>query len=82
MDNNGTSGVPRVILTSVYDAASNRSQLSATVGGTNDFKNDYTFDNLNRMTQVAQIGNGGNTVANKRANFAYNGLGQFTSVER
>jgi RHS repeat-associated protein len=82
VDNNGTSGVPRVILTSVYDTASNRAQLSATVAGTNDFKNDYTFDNLSRMTQVAQIGNGGNTVANKRANFAYNGLGQFTSVER
>jgi RHS repeat-associated protein len=80
--NSGTSGVPTVVLTNVYDAASNRTQLSATIGGTNDFKNDYTFDNLNRMTQVAQIGNGGNTVANKRANFAYNALGQFTSVER
>jgi YD repeat-containing protein len=34
------------------------------------------------MTQVAQVGNGGNTVAKKRANFAYNALGQFTSVER
>jgi RHS repeat-associated protein len=82
VDNNGTSGVPRVILTSAYDAANNRTQLAATVGGTNDFKNDYTFDNLSRMTQVAQIGNGGNTVANKRANFVYNAIGQFTSVER
>jgi RHS repeat-associated protein len=82
VDNNGTSGVPRVILTSIYDAASNRTRLSATVAGTNDFKNDYTYDNMNRMTQAAQIGNGGNTVANKRANFAYNALSQFTSVER
>ena len=81
-DNNGTSGVPRVILTNVYDAASNRTSLSATIAGTNDFINNYTYDNLNRMTQVAQVGNGGNTIANKRANFAYNALGQFTSIER
>ena len=83
VDNNGTSGVPRVILTSVYDAASNRTRLSAAVGGTADFENDYTFDDMNRMTRVEQIGQGGgNTVASKGANFAYNALSQFTSVER
>ncbi len=36
VDNNGTSGVPRVILTSGYDAAGNRSSLSASVAGTAD----------------------------------------------
>ncbi len=72
-----------MILTSVYDAASNRTRLSASVGGTADFENDYTFDALNRMTRVEQIGQGGgNTVASKGANFAYNALSQFTSVER
>ena len=54
VDNNGTSGVPRVILTSIYDAANNRTKLSASVGGTADFENDYTFDNLAK-TKVPSV---------------------------
>jgi YD repeat-containing protein len=80
--NSGTSGVPTVVLTSAYNANGQRTSLSATRGGTNDFLNSYTYDNLNRLTRVDQTGNGGHTVANKRVDFAYNAAGQFTSIAR
>ncbi len=35
---------PVVAFNQVFDNASNRTQLSAVVGGTSDFENDYTFD--------------------------------------
>jgi RHS repeat-associated protein len=83
VDNDGTSGVPRVILASAYDSASNRTSLAATIAGTADFKNDYTYDALHRLTRLDQTGQGGgNAVAEKRVDFAYNGLGQFTAIAR
>jgi RHS repeat-associated protein len=82
VDNNGTSGVPRVILTSSYDAAGTRASLSASVAGTADFLNSYTHDALDRLTRVDQTGQGGNTVAEKRVDLAYNAVGQFTSIAR
>ncbi|MHB8974460.1 MAG: RHS repeat-associated core domain-containing protein [Pirellulaceae bacterium] len=83
VDNNGTSGVPRVVLTSVYDAAGNRGSLSATVAGTADFLNTYTHDALDRLTRVDQIGQtGGNSVAEKRVDLAYNAIDKFTSIAR
>jgi hypothetical protein len=67
VSNSGTSGFPTVVLTSAYDANSNRTKLTSTVGGTADFENDYTFDNLQRLTRIDQVGQtGGNTVADKR----------------
>jgi RHS repeat-associated protein len=56
--------------------------VSATIGGTADFKNDNTNDGLSRMTRVEQNGNGGSTVASKRASFEYNALGQITKLQR
>jgi YD repeat-containing protein len=74
---------PRVILTSAYDAAGNRTSLAATLAGTADFKNVYTFDALNRMTRVDQTDqSGGNAVAEKRVDFSYNAIGQFTEIAR
>jgi YD repeat-containing protein len=80
--NSGTSGVPTVVLTSAYNANSSRTSVSATRGGTADFLNTFTYDNLNRMTRVDQTGNGGATVANKRVDFTYNALGQFSTITR
>ena len=37
-----------------YDADGNRTQLAATIGGTADFVNSYTYDSLNREVQVKQ----------------------------
>jgi len=83
VSNAGTTGVPTVVLTAAYNAASSRTQLKATIASTLDFQNDYTFDNLQRQTRVEQVGqSGGNTVASKRLNYAYNAASFVTSVER
>ena len=50
----GTPGVPRVVLNSSYDAAGNRTSLSARVGSANDFVNSYVYDASNRQTRVVQ----------------------------
>jgi YD repeat-containing protein len=42
-DNDGTPGVPDVVLTSAYDAAGNRTSLAATIDSTDDFLNTYTY---------------------------------------
>ncbi|MEQ8786495.1 MAG: Calx-beta domain-containing protein [Pirellulaceae bacterium] len=48
-----------------------------------DFNNTYTYDNLQRLTKIEQTGvTGGNTVAEKRVDFAYNAAGQYTNVAR
>ncbi|MBM4002523.1 MAG: hypothetical protein FJ295_04435 [Planctomycetes bacterium] len=83
VNNSGTSGVPTVVLTSAYDTSGNRTSLSSTINSTADLKNTYTFDGLNCITRVDQQGQtGGNTVAEKRVDFSYNALGQFTTIAR
>src|SRR5258708_20879163 len=83
VDNNGTPNVPRVVLASAYDALGRKTSLSATVAGTADFLNNYSYDALNRVTTVTQAQQtGGNSVAAKRVNFAYNTDGQYTSISR
>ena len=83
VDNNGTPHVPRVVLSNQYDANSNRTQLAATIAGVADFQNVYTYDALNRLTQLYQQGQtGGNAVAVKGANLTYNLLGQLSTVAR
>ena len=72
-----------VVLTSGYDAADNRTSLKATIGGTADFHNVYQFDALSRMVRIDQTGQtGGNTVAEKRIDLAYNAASQFTGIQR
>jgi len=76
--------------TSGYDPDSNRTSLEANIGGTvtganngiggsvsggtNDFQNSYTYDNLNQLIEVAQQGNGGNSVSAKSAAFSRSGV--------
>ncbi|MHB9004737.1 MAG: RHS repeat domain-containing protein, partial [Coriobacteriia bacterium] len=63
---------PSVVLGQKYDAAGNRTQLAATIGGTADLVNDYEFDYLGRMNLVTQgAQTGGNLVAPKRVDFGY-----------
>ena len=40
-------------------------------GGTNDFKNTYTYDTLGDTTGITQTGNGGNTVTDKNVTLNY-----------
>ncbi len=87
VDNNaagmtGTPGVPDVVLASTYDAAGNRLSLSATIGGTADFVNGYSYDDLNREYQVTQSAGGGDAVDPKQVNFTYNADGQFNTITR
>ena len=70
-ETNGTPGVPDVVLGSTYDAAGNRLTLSATIGGTADFVNGYSYDDLNREYQVTQSAGGGDAVDPKQVNFTY-----------
>ena len=45
------------------------------------FLNNYSYDSLDRLTQGTQAQQaGGNTVAAKRVNFAFNADGQYTSI--
>ncbi|MBL8820713.1 MAG: hypothetical protein JNL58_32120, partial [Planctomyces sp.] len=81
--NSGTSNIPTTVQTNVYDANSRRTQQTATISGTADYKNTWTFDNANRLTQVKQEGqSGGNTVAAKRVDFTWNNGGMFSSIKR
>jgi RHS repeat-associated protein len=68
---------------STFDKNNNRLTLTSTIGSTADFKNDYTYDYLNRPTALSQQGqSGGNTVAEKLVQFVYNAAGQFTQLKR
>lgn len=72
-----------VELTSAFDAASNRTDLSAIIDGTDDFHNDYLYDDLNRLVQILQRGEGGgNAVAEKRIDFAYDAANRWDTITR
>jgi RHS repeat-associated protein len=74
---------PQLGFTSTYDANSNRLSLASTIGGTADFKNTYTYDHLDRLTRLVQEDvAGGNVLADKRVDFQYNALGQYTQIDR
>ncbi|MHB1036579.1 MAG: golvesin C-terminal-like domain-containing protein [Pirellulales bacterium] len=73
---------PVVAFTQAYDALGRRTQLAATLDTTADFVTDYSFDNLGRMTQVKQTGQGGNAVAAKRVDFTYDIAGQWDTIDR
>ena len=74
---------PTVTLSEQYDANSNRTQLSATIGGTADFVNNYQYDNLDRMTQITQTGqSGGNAVDSKQVDLSYLDNGLLQTVSR
>lgn len=74
---------PVVTLTQGYNALGMRTALTALIGSDKDFANTYTYDNLQRMTRVTQEDqSGGNVVADKRIDFAYNALGQFSTINR
>ena len=64
----------------LFEPAGNRTALTSSIGGTADLANSYLYDALNRLKQAQQSSNGGNSVASKQANFAYNASGQVTSL--
>jgi YD repeat-containing protein len=73
----------QVVMNHQYDAAGNRTQLAATIGGTADFVTDYTYDALHRMRRIEQHGvSGGNAVAEKRVDLDYDAASQWQSITR
>jgi hypothetical protein len=83
VDNAGTSVGPHVVFHSTYNAAGWRTTNRAVVDGTNDFINTYNYDHLGRLEYIQQVEHGtGNSVAEKRVDFAYNAAGQYESIPR
>jgi RHS repeat-associated protein len=79
LDNTGTPNFPAVLLTQTYDASSNRLKLTDTINAQLKGTESYTYDNINRLTQISQTGTG---VINKRANFTYNPIHQMETLKR
>ena len=74
---------PTVTFNQSFDSASNRTELKATSGSANDFKNTYQFDALQRLTDIVQESqSGGNSVTSKHVTLAYNVLSQRTNLTR
>jgi RHS repeat-associated protein len=72
-----------VVLNQTFDAASRRTSLFATLGATADFKNEFGYDALNRLTTITQQGQaGGNAVAEKRIAFKYLADGRTSEINR
>jgi len=70
-------------ITQAFDAAGNRTQAAFAFGVTDDMVNDYTFDNLGRVTRIDQSGQqGGNAVAEKRIDLAYDAASQWATITR
>ena len=74
---------PVATLAQSLDGSGRRVSQSATLDSTADFQNSYSYDRFGRLSSLAQTGaTGGNVVAEKRVDFAYNRLGQFGTVTR
>ena len=83
VDNAGTPGVPDVLLSSQYDAAGNRSSLSATIAGMPDFLNTDSYNTLSQLDLIDQQGQtGGNAVAPKSIYFGLDAIGDINEIDR
>jgi len=72
-----------VTLSYAYDLAGRRTELSAQIGATQDFVNTYAYNSSGRLVRVEQSGEvGGNAVAEKRVDFAYDAQGRTTAITR
>jgi RHS repeat-associated protein len=78
-DNNGTPGVPRVLLIYAYDPAGNLLSVRDTINGQPGGRNDYLPDELNRVSRLTQTGTG---VSPKRVDFTYDAVGRFETIAR
>ena len=78
-----TGLTPSVGLEQTFDAAGHRTEAAFAFGVTDDMVNTYTFDNLGRMTRIEQSSQqGGNAVASKRVDFAYDAASQWQTITR
>ena len=76
-------GGPTVVLAYQYDSAGRRTQMAATIDGTADFVDDCIYDSLGRVVSINEHGvTGGNAVALKEIDLAYNTANQIVSIDR
>jgi len=75
VDNQGTPGVPHVVLTSGYDPAGNRTGVADSLGGVTS----YAYDQRDQLVSLTQSGAG---VAPKRADLVYDNAGDTSSLTR
>ena len=78
-NNNYIPGIARVVLTYGYDSNGNVRLVEDAINGQAAGTTSYTYDWLNRVSQITQSGTG---VQNKRVNFAYNSVGQMQLLKR
>ncbi|MCR9197400.1 MAG: hypothetical protein NXI04_02035 [Planctomycetaceae bacterium] len=85
VDNTGTVGVPDVVLTNTYDDLGRQTGLSASIDGTLDFVNTYTFDANSRVDSITQTDgavSAGHVVSDKRVDLTYDDSNRITSIVR
>ena len=74
---------PTVTLSYQYNSADERSQMAATIDGTADFVDDYSYDRFGRVASVTQHGvPGGDAVADVQVDFTYNDANQVLTIDR
>ncbi len=78
IDNLGTPGLPRVVLTHGYDPAGNRTGLADSLGG----RYAYGYDARDELTSLSQTGTTGSGVADERVQLAYDNANRMTSLTR
>lgn len=79
VDNAGTPGAPNVIVGYTYDDNSNVRTVVDTINGAAGATTLYNYDGLDRLNVLSQAGN---NVSDKRVNFTYNPLGQYSAIDR
>ena len=78
------ASTPAVTLTAQYDLNGNRTALSATINWSyNDFQDRFSYDRLNRQTQITQQGViDGNAVDVKAVGLNYDAASRLTGISR
>lgn len=79
VDNAGTPDAPNVILVYGYDDNSNVVTVADTIETVAGATTTYQYDALDRLIVLGQSGN---EVSDKRVNFTYNALGQYSAIDR
>jgi len=96
VDNTGTPGIPNVVpcgFSYGYDGVGNIKSVTDAINGVAGGTNAYSFSSLNRLTQLLSSPPSlrscfgmrtqtGKNVRDKRVDFGYNAIGQFTEIDR